>query len=799
MRSRMRSIRFKVFVLLLIPTISLVGLWTYAVSLTLTDVLEKRRYDTAATEYGELIQGLAGAVAAERQASVMVLSTGDVAPRRELYAGRGRTDGMVDRFRRISRENRSEGVNTRIADRRLDGLLRTLDGLGTTRQGVDAGSVDRLQALRSYNLMVDELWGFSEGLTVTTDVRLYRWADATILGAHATEIISRESTLVAGALATRGRLSVEERRVFVEMVTQQRQLWARQRSLMDPGAYARLERHFAGPVYADVKAMEDRLLDETGDLTSADATDWQNKVPPLIAALDTAHVESNTALAAHADDLRRELLLRLVLGGGLGLLAIVASIVISVRFGRRLSRELVDLRSSATELADVRLPAVVERLRRSEDVDVAAEAPEPRLGKINEVSAVARSFATVRRTAIEAAVGQAELRKGVNQIFLNIARRNQSLLHRQLFMLDALESRAEPDVLEDLFQLDHLTTRMRRHAEGLIILSGAAPGRGWRDPVRIVDVLRGAVAEVEDYARVAVLTTSQDAVIGTAVADVIHLIAELMENATSFSPPNTEVHVMADMVSNGLAVEIEDRGLGISPAVLDEINQKLADTPEFDLADTDQLGLFVVSRLAERHGIHVSLRRSPYGGTSAIVLLPHGICVSRNDLPTLPEPGGMAPAPRETRADVRLLRNVARTRRSDTAPERAPLEQAPIEQAPLQQAPPERAPFQQAAPEQAPPERAVPPARAAEQAPSDAGAPAATHAGLPRRIRQQNLAPQLRGKYPSQSAGDREAGGEGARSPEQTSAMLASMQAGWRRGRTEAKDKMRPVDGEGPK
>jgi signal transduction histidine kinase len=717
MRSRMRSIRFKVFALLLIPTISLVGLWTFAVSLTLDDVLEKRRYDAAGAEYRDLIQGLAGAVAAERQESVMVLSADaaaplreaasrrESAPRHELDARRGRTDGMIGSFRRLGRDDRSEGLDNPIARRRLDDLLRTLEGLASTRQGVDAGSLNRLQALRSYNLMADALWDFGGGLTVTTDVRLYRWADATIVGAHATEMISRESALIAGAMVTDGRLTAEERRVFVEMVTQQRQAWARQRSLMEPRAYARLERHLTGPAYAEVKALEDRVLDGTRNLSPADATAWQSKVPPLTGALNTAHVQTATALAEEADGLGRKLLLRLVLGGGLGLLAIVASTLVSVRFGRRLSRELVDLRSAATDLADVRLPAVVERLRRSEEVDIAAVAPEPRLGKINEVAAVARSFATVRRTAIEAAVGQAELRKGVSQIFLNIARRNQSLLHRQLSMLDALESRAEPDVLEDLFRLDHLTTRMRRHAEGLIILSGAAPGRGWRDPVRIVDVLRGAVAEVEDYARVAVLTTSQDAVVGTAVADVIHLLAELMENATGFSPPNTEVHVMAEMVGHGLAVEIEDRGLGIDPSILEEINHRLAHPPRFDLADTDQLGLFVVGRLAERHGIHVSLRGSPYGGTSAIVLLPHGIVVSRNDLPPLPEPGGRPPASAEKGGDVRPLRNAARIRREDMPSEHTPPAQA----------------FEETSTE-----------RASERAPSGAGASAATHAGLPR-------------------------------------------------------------------
>jgi hypothetical protein len=146
----------------------------------------------------------------------------------------------------------------------------------------------------------------------------------------------------------------------------------------------------------------------------------------------------------------------------------------------------------------------------------------------------------VQRTAVEAAVGQAALRKGVNQVFVSLSLRNQSLLHRQLSMLDEMErATSDPVALADLFQLDHLTTRMRRHAEGLLILAGSTPGRSWRDPVPTADVLTAAVVEVEDYVRVDVTCESADAVAGTAVNDVIHLLAELVENATVYSPPNT--------------------------------------------------------------------------------------------------------------------------------------------------------------------------------------------------------------------------------------------------------------------
>ena len=226
-------------------------------------------------------------------------------------------------------------------------------------------------------------------------------------------------------------------------------------------------------------------------------------------------------------------------------------------------------------------------------------------------------------------MGQARLRQGISDIFRNLARRSQSLLHRQLALLDAMERRArEPEELEDLFRIDHLTTRMRRHAESLIILSGDAPARAWRRPVPFVDVLRAAVAEVEDYTRIKVTANTQAAITGPAVADVIHMVAELAENAVVFSPPNTPVLISGDVVGRGFAVEIEDRGLGLSEERRAELNDLLENPPPFDLSGSDQLGLFVASQLAKKHNIRISLRGSPYGGTTAIVLIPNTLVVS---------------------------------------------------------------------------------------------------------------------------------------------------------------------------
>ena len=240
----------------------------------------------------------------------------------------------------------------------------------------------------------------------------------------------------------------------------------------------------------------------------------------------------------------------------------------------------------------------------------------------------------MHRSAVAAAAAEAGLRSGFRNILVSLGKRNQSLLHRQLRIIDTLEQQASsPAALAELFTLDHLTTRMRRHAESLTILSGIAPGRSWAGPVPVIDVMRAAAAEVEDYTRVAVVSDSDEAVAAPAVTDMIHLLAELIENATLFSPSSTRVEVRAERVANGFAIEVEDRGLGIPAEQLRALNAQLASPPDFDLADADRLGLFVAGRLAARHGVHVSLTSSPYRGIKAVVVLPDAIVVPA------PQPG----------------------------------------------------------------------------------------------------------------------------------------------------------------
>uniref|UniRef100_UPI000A01C846 nitrate- and nitrite sensing domain-containing protein n=1 Tax=Nocardia pseudovaccinii TaxID=189540 RepID=UPI000A01C846 len=324
-------------------------------------------------------------------------------------------------------------------------------------------------------------------------------------------------------------------------------------------------------------------------------------------------------------------------GGGVvavSLVAFLIAVVLANRFIRRLRR----LRGETLALADERLPDMMRRLGEGEVIDPATESPDLDYGR-DEIGEVAKAFQHAHAAAVAGAVNEARTREGVKAVFLNIAHRSQMVVHRQLEILDEAEAREEdPVMLDTLFKLDHLATRERRNAENLIVLGGGQPGRQWRNPVRLIDVVRSAVGETLDYTHVRIARLPETQVSGAAVADVTHLLAELMDNATSFSPPQSRVEVTGAVVGKGVAVEINDQGMGIPPSETARINEILREPPHFGLAalSTDsRLGLFVVAKLAARQGISVRLTESDYGGIRAIVLIPATVLTAETAAPPI--------------------------------------------------------------------------------------------------------------------------------------------------------------------
>jgi len=625
---RRRSIRALLAPLFVVPLVSLLALWGFAASVTALNAIREHNYTSENKLYGTQAQTLGLRLAEERSQVFVWLSSGRRSPIGPLIVQRRATDAAVTAFER--------GVNSRpsliLASARpaLASFRAALGKLNSIRARVDARELTALQAFQAYNVIVDAQFRVYSQLIVVNDSSLYQQAAASLLAGRALEMADREVTLVNGALAAHGQMSRNERLLFAQTVADQRLLISDALKQLEPRLAAGYRSVYNSPAHASFAAIEDRIIGGIGQggripVTSAR---WSQTQFSFLAGFDGAEGKDRSLLASKGTQVGNRLLLQVLLAGGLGLIAVLLSVFLMIRFGRRISRELTALQRSALALATERLPRVVEQLSHGQEIDATAR-PAPLVpGRIAEIAKVAEAFSSVQHTAVEAAVGQARLRRGVSQVFRNLAWRSQALLHRQLALLDRMERKStDPATLEELFQLDHLTTRMRRHAEGLIILSGEAPGRGWRQPVPVVDVLRAAIAEVEEYTRVSVVTRSVDAVAGPAVADVIHLLAELIENATTNSPSNTEVTVRAERVANGVVVEVEDRGLGMSDEEMAAANERLANPPEFDLADSDKLGIFVIARLAARHEVKITLRQSPYGGLAAIVLLPYAVTV----------------------------------------------------------------------------------------------------------------------------------------------------------------------------
>src|SRR5215218_2832782 len=334
---------------------------------------------------------------------------------------------------------------------------------------------------------------------------------------------------------------------------------------------------------------------------------------------DVVGQSGDLSSSAQRDALRNALLIALILGIALLALLLVA---------RSMAQPLQRLRARAIEIAQHRLPEAVQRLRTTERGDLDVQVEPIGINSKDEIGQVAQAVDDIQEVAVRLATEQAGLRRSIGDMFTNLARRSQTLIDRQLELIDDLErNETDPETLEHLFRLDHLATRMRRNAEDLIVLSGADTGRHWVQPMLLVDVVRAAAAEVEEYQRVELLPLAELEVAGHAAVDVIHLLAELVENATAFSPPNTKVQVAGQSVPHGYVIEIEDRGLGMSDEELIQANERLANPPEIDFALSRVLGLYVVGRLSQRYGLKVQLRHSWYGGVTALTLLPNSMLV----------------------------------------------------------------------------------------------------------------------------------------------------------------------------
>ncbi|GAA3849607.1 sensor histidine kinase [Amycolatopsis tucumanensis] len=632
-----KSIRKRLTGTVLIPSIALLVMWIAGSGYFLVDAIYVRTVASSVQDVSIPAVTALGAVQQERQLSLVYLERPQVGLR-DLQAQQQSIDRSLTSLRSALTE-----VKSLVPDeigQRMNQMEASLDQLPVIRAEINLRTISKEQVNDFYNRLLD----------VSTDLfdsqaRLVPDAESTQGGMTSVDIfrasdqMSRAASLASSAFAS-GQFAPADHLQFAQLVGSYRNQLAKIASYMAPEAGQRYRDLTSGEQWQRLTAAENSIIthgpgvfrENVGGLTVRE-NDWRDLTTEVSGQLIGLTVEQSELASGAALDKGNVNLWTVIIGSVVALLAAIASIWVAVRVSRTLvdrtlMTRLERLRNDSLELARTRLPSIVNRLKEGESVDVTAELPRLDHGK-DEIGQVAEAFNIAQLTAVQAAASEAKARSGVNNVFLGIAHRNQGLVHRQLQILDRMESREEnPEQLKGLFQLDHLATRARRTTENLIILGGKQPGRRWRKPVWLMDVLRAAVSETEHYSRVEVENVPQVAIIGSAVADTIHLVAELVDNATTFSPPGSQVHMTSTLVARGVVVDVADQGLGMKDDVREWANRMMSEPPEFDamaLKADSSLGLFVVARLAARLGLKVMFDSSRYGGTRATILIPSAL------------------------------------------------------------------------------------------------------------------------------------------------------------------------------
>ncbi|MFK0020290.1 nitrate- and nitrite sensing domain-containing protein [Streptomyces sp. NPDC090798] len=760
-RRRLGSIRLSLILLALVPSVTLAVMWGVTTTQIFSEGLRLREQTGLSRSTGAMGTEATLALQQERSLSAAWLASPH-GSRAALDRQRGRTDVAVAKLVRRSEDFRN--APARIGDR-MYSVIASVGSLEYYRGQVDHPTdITAQQALDQYTSIIgDQIHAFQE-LSQVDDGDLTSQAGPLITVGNAAELVAQEDARLALAWPS-GKLDQQSWQQFAQQVDVRR--WVFRSQVLDSlhGAVKdQVERVLQSQDWKTLESVEDQIVAartvhgrvaRTVELPDAQAR-WNTALGRISEQYSNLIQQQTTQLLDRSAENAHSLLIKAAALSAGGLVALLVCVVMSWRITRSLSRRLRGLRMATLSLAEERLPDVVARLNRGEKVDVESATPPLDYGE-DELGQVAKAFNTAQRTAVHTAVELADTRRGFQKVILGIARQSQNLVNLQLSKLDALErEHQDPRVLKGLYELDSTASQLRRYEENLVIISGEQPRRSWTEPVALIDILRSAVGEVAQYQRVEVHTDDEVYLSPPAVADVIHLLAELIDNATAYSPAPSPVGVRAAMVAKGLAVEIEDRGLGLSEEDYAAFNAQLALAPQFDvvaLADDLRLGMFVIARLATRHGIAVTLRSSPYGGTTAIVLIPHDIVVREiSDSPA-------------TDGDTAVPAAVVAARGADDA------------------AVPERQPHERT-------EEAHPAARARtadSAAPRSAPAPGTARRDgltpLPRRVPQTSLATELREEAAPSEADDKDATDLADFTAERAASSLGGFQRGTLRAR----------------
>jgi HAMP domain-containing protein len=645
-------VRSKLVAVLVIPAVAFLVLASFGIG---SSVGNARAFDQGSrlAELGRQVTALADELQAERDLSAgLIASTSQQRDRLKrverfdlaaaLAAQQQRVDQAASAYRGAEAPLHSD-LGTRLQGR-FDAVRAGLDELAGLREAVGSASLTERAIVQEYSQLVGVLLDVNAGIAEPGGDEDFAQATRAFNDLSRAKELTSQVRGSLYAIAFRGEFTFGGFQEFSNLIAQQEAAFDQfqtDASQQQRGLFADTVQGQA--ILAVSRIQQSTLNRQASADLQIDAQQWLNGSTTQIELLRT--VESRLLdgvtgqsrelrSSAQGEAFRNALLIAVILA-----VALLALFVIA----RSMARPLQRLRAGALEIAEHRLPDAVERLRTTETGDLDVHVEPLGIRSRDEIGQVAQAVDEIQEVAVRLATEQAALRRSIGDMFTNLARRSQTLIDRQLELIDDLErNEADPETLEHLFRLDHLATRMRRNAEDLIVLSGAEPGRHWAQRMTLVDVVRAAAAEVEEYQRVEFLPLADLEVAGHASVDVIHLLAEIIENATVFSPPNTKVQVAGQSVPHGYVIEIEDRGLGMSDEELIQANERLANPPEIDFALSRVLGLYVVGRLAQRHGIKVQLRHSWYGGVTALALLPHTLLLWPKEPAAITEPAAAA-------------------------------------------------------------------------------------------------------------------------------------------------------------
>ncbi|MCO8275737.1 nitrate- and nitrite sensing domain-containing protein [Actinoplanes sp. TRM 88003] len=649
-RLRDARIRAKLALILVVPLVAVVALATTR----LVDVGQRAAEAGTVEELTKLetdISGLTQLLHVERMAAAAYV--GNPRSGADAYQTAVRnSDAQIQVYRanRAGIDDPPGAVRDRLA--RIDDHLNTMDA---TRTAVgDRNGIAVAEAVSRYSVVITDLVAYGEAVSqYAGDGEVADRLRAIAAFARA-KAGTADQEAVSYAARITNDLSAEQRTAFIASQTSQQEALLAFSLVADPAQRSLVDNVVSGDAVNLVDNVATRLAraGAGGSVTALEITESFGAVVDLMRWAEQ-ELESDVVEQASAD--RDSVVRQAAIESALVVLVLIIAIVLAVILARSLNLSLRRLREGALAVANRDLPDAVAKLRDARNLgeggadDIVRQVRDPiKLPNRDEIGQVAQAFNVVHREAVRIAAEQAALRTSVSTMFLNLARRSQSLVDRMIGELDQIERTEEdPKRLAQLFELDHLATRMRRNDENLLVLAGADSSAPRREDALLVDALRASQSEVELYNRIEFGTVDTDiSIAALAVNDVVRLVAELLDNATRFSPPNTIVVADGRRIRDYVVIQVEDRGLGMSEEQMDQLNRRLAEPPSVDVAAFRLMGLAVVGRLASRYGIRVELRANIEGGTVAQVTLPSSIVVlpsRRLDPPARPQELGSTP------------------------------------------------------------------------------------------------------------------------------------------------------------